>query len=506
MTMKNSMRRDRFGLVKSLIAGLAGAASASGPGASPVAAPADKKPLNIVWICLEDTSPTLGCYGDKQAITPNMDKLASQGALFTRAFTHGPVCAPSRAGLVTGQYATTISAHHMRSHVMAPPDMFTSLLRKAGYYVSWGCGPGTQKQDFNFTPPSGWCDDPVDSIAQIPKQPFFVFANLFGTHEMQVSAAWLAAKSTAKLSPEQRHDPAKMVVPPFLPDTPEVRRHIANYYDAVTVDDMRVGEILASLDRQGLADNTIVFLLSDHGYGLPRCKRWLYDGGTHVPLIVRWPGHIKPGTVREDLVAWVDMAPTVLHLAGLAVPSRMQGQVFLGPDAAPPRRYVYAARDRMDETFDRIRSVRDERFKYIRNFHPELPYSQPIPYMDSIVSMKVLRTLHAQGKLDATQELFFAPTKPKEELYDTQADPWEIHNLAADPKFQAPLLEMRAALDQWIVDTKDLGEMPETELVKRGLIAAQPAELRAKKTSAKKSKGKAVSPPSTLPASDAARE
>ena len=235
--------------------------------------------------------------------------------------------------------------------------------------------------------------------------------------------------------------------------------------------DYHVGDVLQELERQGVADNTIVFLTGDHGRGLPRGKRWLYDSGIHVPLIIRWPGQIKPGSVREDLVCFLDFAPTVLALAGVEIPKTLQGQIFLGPHAAPERKYIFAARDRMDETYDRIRCVRDKRFKYIRNFHPELPYAQRIDYGELMPTMQVWRELSAAGKLTGPQNLFFAKTKPKEELYDLDVDPHEITNLVLSPKHQDKLAELRSALDKWILETTDLGAVPEPELIKRGLVA-----------------------------------
>jgi uncharacterized sulfatase len=461
---------------------------------------ADKRP-NIVWIFGEDMGPELGCYGDQQAITPNMDRLAREGARFTRCFTHAPVCAPSRSGLITGLYPTTIGTHHMRSKLISPPPTFTSYLRKAGYFVAW---PG--KTDFNFDVPSDAFDSTADwlmdegvrptakkkagkMLAPLKsRQPFFAFINLGDSHESSIRMMDKFNNFTAKLKPEERHDPAKMSVPPYHPDAPEVRRDLANYYDLVTAVDQKVGAVLKFLDEQGLADNTVVFLTGDHGRGLSRSKRWVYDSGIHVPLIVRWPGQIKPGTVREDLVSFIDFAPTVLALADIHFPvggkptnvpgganstaeiyQPLQGIVFLGP-RAQDRKYVFAARDRMDETYDRIRAVRTTQFKYIHNFEPQLPYAQRIAYMDEMPTMQVWRRLNAEGKLTGAQKLFFAPTKPREELYDMQSDPHEIHNLADSPEHQAVLKELRAALDKWIEDTHDLGAVPEQELIKRSLV------------------------------------
>jgi arylsulfatase A-like enzyme len=265
-----------------------------------------------------------------------------------------------------------------------------------------------------------------------------------------------------------------MFVTPFYPYAPEVRHDIMQYYDLVTAVDKQMGEVLKTLDRWGVASNTIVIITGDHGRGMPRFKRWVYDTGIHVPLIIRWPGHIQPNTKRDDLVSFIDFAPTMLSIAGANVPTKMQGNVFLGPNAKQ-RQYVFAARDRMDETPDRIRAVRDKRYEYIRNFHPELPYAQRIVYNEENPTMQVWRKWNAEGKLNSTQELFFAPTKPAEEFYDCQTDPWEIHNLLASPESMTPQLnsklsELRSAMDKWLVDTKDLGAIPETELIKRGLV------------------------------------
>jgi arylsulfatase A-like enzyme len=290
-----------------------------------------------------------------------------------------------------------------------------------------------------------------------------------------------------------------MVVPPYHPDAAEVRRDLANYYDLVTAVDYKVGEVLDTLEKWGVASNTVVLFFGDHGRGLPRSKRWVYDSGIHVPLIVRWPGQVKPGTVRDDLVSFIDFAPTMLAIAGVQSPKSevqsrvpggvesafevyppLQGAVFLGPQAQQ-RKFVFAARDRMDETYDRIRAVRSKQFKYIRNFEPQLPYAQRISYGEEMPTLQVWRRLNVEGKLNDAQKLFFAATKPKEELYDCDADPHEIHNLADSPKHQAVLKEMRVALDKWMEETHDLGSVPEPELVKRGLVRDVSDQYEARK-------------------------
>jgi len=431
---------------------------------------------NIVWIVGEDLGPELGCYGDRNAITPNIDRLAREGARFTRAFTHAPVCAPSRSGLITGMYPTTIGSQHMRSELLQPPRTFTSHLREAGYFAAW---PG--KTDFNFKVPKDAFDSTANWRTNIPRQPFFAYINFTDSHESQIRAGTKPMKKNlARLKPNEFRDPAKMELPPYHPDTTETRRDLANYYNLVTAVDYLVGGVLNLLERSGLASNTIVVFFGDHGRGLPRSKRWIYDSGTHVPLIVRWPGTIQPGSVREDLVSFIDFAPTMLALAGAPIPTNMQGQVFLGPSTAPERKYVFAARDRMDEAPDRIRGVRSKQFHYIRNFQPERPYAQRIDYMEEMPTMRVWRQLNYEGKLNAAQRLFFQPTKPAEELYDVAADPHEIHNLVGQPKHAAALKEMRAALDQWIIETRDMGAMPEDEMVRRGLVADRLAEYAAR--------------------------
>lgn len=434
--------------------------------------PAPSRPPNIVLIVGEDMGPELKCYGDGNAITPNMDRLAAQGARFTRCFTHAPVCAPSRSGLIGGRYPTSLGTHHMRSTLLKPPPLFTDYLKKAGYTIAWPTKTPYGKTDFNFALPPKAFDVTTDWTKDIPKQPFFGFYNIFTSHESQirVPAARLAAL-TQRLKASERRDPATMKLPSYYPDTPEVRRDLANYYELVTAVDYQVGVVLNALDKAGLADNTLVFLTGDHGRGLPRSKRWVYDRGIHVPLIVRWPGHIEPGTVRDDLVCFLDFAATMLTLAGVEVPKEMQGQVILGPKKAPERKYIFAARDRMDEVPDRIRTVRDKHFQYILNFHPELSHAQRIAYMELMPTMKVWRKLHAEGKLNAVQDQFFAATKPREELYDVDADPDEVKNLAAEPKYQKKLEELRTALERWMEETKDLGAIPERELIRRGLVA-----------------------------------
>jgi len=423
---------------------------------------------NILWVVAEDICPDLGCYGDRYAISPNIDKLAKQGARFANCFSHSGVCAPSRSGIITGMYPTSIGTMHMRSKGVPPSYVkcFPEYLRAAGYYCT-----NNAKTDYNFDPPvTAWDENGRQAHWQNRPagKPFFSVFNIETSHEGQIRAnPEQFAKQTQALKPEDRHDPAKANLPPYYPDTPVTRRDWANLYDLITAMDLRVANFLKQLEDDGLAENTVVFFYGDNGRGLPRAKRWIYDSGIHVPLIIRWPGKIKPATVRDDLVAFVDFGPTVLSIAGVKIPPYIQGQAFLGEQAAPSREYIFAARDRMDETYDIIRAVRDKQFKYIRNFEPEKPYAQHINYMDMMPTMQEMRRLNAEGKLTGPQKLFFRETKPVEELYDTVADPHEINNLAESPQHKETLQRLRAALEQWMKKTNDLGLIPEAELNER---------------------------------------
>jgi len=444
-----------------------------GAGAVATAATPDNRP-NIVLVIGEDMGPDTGAYGCKDAITPNMDRLAREGALFTRAFTHCGVCAPSRSGMVTGIYPLTWGGQNMRSKVVNPPALFTEKLREAGYFVMW---PG--KTDFQGIPEKKLADSrelwvnygnkPAIKTAP-PRQPFFAYINDIVSHESQVRAGDdVHARNTSALKPSDRRDPAKVELPPFYPDTPEVRREVAHYHELVTAVDYTLGRVLTWLQENDLEKNTIVILTGDHGRGMPRYKRSPKDTGTRVPLIVRWPGQIAPGTVREDFASWIDFAPTALTLAGVPVPKEYDGHCFL-PTAANPPKYVYAFRDYMDESFDKVRSVRDVRYRYVRNQAPGVDEAGHNAYQEVGQTMKALRKAQADGTLNPLQALYFNPNRAPEELYDTVTDPWEVRNLAADPAHAAKLAELRAECDRWVAHCGPLGEMPADELVKQGII------------------------------------
>jgi uncharacterized sulfatase len=429
---------------------------------------------NILWISCEDISPHLGCYGDRFAITPTLDQLARRGVRYTHAFATCPVCATNRSSIITGMYPTTIGTHYMRCDATLPDHVrcFTEYLRAAGYYCS-----NNAKTDYNFKhPPAAW-DDSSDKASwrgRQPGQPFFAVRNFTGTHESQIWPRGAAhERTTRSLHERERQDPARLPLPPYHPDTPESRRDWANYLENITQMDHDVTQLLAQLEQDGLADKTIIFFWSDHGMGLPRGKRWLYDSGTRVPLIVvvpqafRVPGQAEPGTVSEELVSAIDLAPTVLNLAGVEIPDHCQGRAFLGRNLSPPRDLVFSTRDRMDERYDIARSARDKRYRYIRNDMPWKPYAQYLNYGDRNETMKALRRLHASGQLPQAARLFMTDHKPPEELYDTARDPHEIHNLAASDhaEHQHALARLRAALHTWADETNDLGLIPEPLVV-----------------------------------------
>jgi arylsulfatase A-like enzyme len=434
---------------------------------------------NILWLSTEDMSPNLGCYGDKHAHTPHIDELAAEGIRFANAFVPCPVCATCRSSIITGVYSAALGTHHMRSKVKIPGEIlcFPQYLRQAGYYCT-----NNAKEDYNFkTPPLSWDDSSARATWQnrpAKETPFFAVFNYTGTHESSIRGDEPKYSQTiAKLPPETLQDPAKLKLPPFYPDTPMVREHWARYYNVISALDLWVAEQLAKLDEAGLADDTIVFFWSDHGAGIPRHKRWLYDTGTHVPLIVRVPEkwrHLvpcEPGEVRDQLVSLVDLGPTVLNLAGVTIPAYMQGQPFLGPNLPAPREYVHGTRDRMDESYDMCRSVRDGRYKYIRNYRPDRPYSQHQGYGDNSNIMREWRRLAAAGELNEAQSLFMRERKPAEELYDTQADPFELNNLADEAAHAERLDQLSAELDAWMLEIRDLGIVPEgmlSRLVPKG--------------------------------------
>lgn len=430
-------------------------------------------PPNILWLSCEDISPHLGCYGYELATTPRIDKLATQGIRYTNAFATAGVCAPCRSAIITGMYQTTLGTHHMRTKASIPEFVrpFPQYLRDAGYYCT-----NNSKEDYQFTTPDGTWDESSSKAHWRNRpdkdQPFFAVFNYGGCHESGIREDRKYSTVTEGL---EKHDRDAMAaeLPPYYPNTKVTREEWGRYYDVITAMDRWTGDMLQQLEEDGLADNTIVFYWSDHGVGLPRAKRWLYDSGMQVPLIVRVPEQYQTkadftaGSVSDQLVSLLDLAPTVLTLSGCEVPDHMQGQPFLGKKGLPERDYVYGARDRMDERYDIIRAVRDKQFKYIRNYETWKPYYQYMNTAEKSRTMHDIRRLHAKGELPAASELFMADRKPAEELYDLAQDHHEVNNLADDPRYAARLSQMRDAHLAWVSETRDLGLVPEPELAKR---------------------------------------
>ena len=446
------------------------------PGASALAGQDDptKKRPNILWITCEDISPHLGCYGDDFATTPTLDALARRGVRYSRAFATASVCSPARSCLITGVYPISLGTQHLRSRVPLPKliKCFPEYLRAAGYYCT-----NNVKEDYQFiTPPETWDESSRQAHwrKRGPDQPFFSVFNLTCTHQSQVRLRGDAlAARTASLSPGERHDPAKVPLPPYYPDAPEVRRDMANLHDLITVMDKQAGDLLGQLKEDGLADDTIVFFYSDHGTGLPRHKRWLYDSGVHVPLIIHFPDKFRdlapgdPGSTVDRLVSFVDFAPTVLSLIGLEIPDYMQGVAFLGPKAGEPKEYVFAIRDRVDEVCEMSRSVRDARFRYIRNYMPHRARMQYGYYSEQTPTRQAFRRLAAANQLTGPPLEFISADKPPEELYDTLEDPHELVNLVASPQHEEVLVRIRKALWPWMIEKRDTGLLPEAEIYTR---------------------------------------
>lgn len=430
---------------------------------------ADDRP-NILWISCEDISPNLGCYGDPHAITPNLDRLAADGVRFDAAFTPAGVCAVVRSSVITGMYAPSIGSQHMRSKIVPPPHVkaFPELLRAAGYFCT-----NRSKTDYQFDPTPNIWDRQGDKHADWrdrpdPNQPFFSVVNFTVSHESKIRHSQADHdKVIETIGKQNQRDPDKVgdTLPEYLPNTPAARKNWAWYHDNITLMDQMAGEVLDRLEEDGLADKTLVVFWSDHGMGMPRGKRWIYDSGTHIPMIMRWPGHLDAGSAREDLTTTVDLAATMLSVTGVRVPEHLQGRVLIGEDREDEPPYLFFHRDRMDEVYELQRGARDRRWKYIRNYMPERTYAQRIDYMDEMPAMQDWRRLAAAKKLVGGQKNWFVETKPIEELYDTENDPWELVNLAAVDQYADRLARMREATELWQEQIDDKGMIPEVVMM-----------------------------------------
>jgi arylsulfatase A-like enzyme len=454
-------RITRRHFVQTLAAGLGAAAVA--PRILAEHRPAAPRP-NILWIVSEDNNPYLGCYGNTLVRTPTLDGLARQGVLYENCFSQAPVCAPSRFTLITGMYATSCGpAEHMRAQGKMPAGVrgFPAYLREAGYYCT-----NNAKTDYNapINIKDAWdeCSKQAHWRNRPQGKPFFAVFN----HEVTHESSMFPKGGKPYEPPPGGTDPAQVVLPAYHPDTPEFRRDRAHYYDQMARLDEQVARLLKALEDDGLAEDTIVFYYGDNGGVLGRSKRFCFDSGLHVPLIIRFPKKFQhlatgaPGTRIDAPVSFVDFAPTVLSLAGVPIPKYMEGHAFAGPANAGPQEYAFSFRNRMDERYDFVRTVRDKRYRYIRNYMPHVIYGQHVSYMFQQRSVQVWQQMYREGKLVGPQK-FFWEEKPEEELYDLATDPDEVKNLAASPQHQEILKRMRAANEQHILRLRDNGFIPE---------------------------------------------
>ncbi|SHI75816.1 Arylsulfatase A [Tangfeifania diversioriginum] len=422
---------------------------------------------NILWLTSEDNSPFLGCYGDEFATTPNLDKLASEGFLYTHAYANAPVCAPARNTIITGVYANSGGNQHMRSYypISEAIKTYPDFLREAGYYCT-----NNSKTDYNtnsIDPDEIWDESSRDAHYKNrePGQPFFAVFNTTISHESSLHDS---------IPNEQlRHNPEEAPIPPHHPTTPAMKHDWAQYYDKVEDMDSQIGKWLQELEEAGLAENTIVFYYGDHGGVVARSKRYVYETGTRVPFIVRIPEkykHLfsekKPGSKVDRLISFVDLAPTLLSIAGIKIADWMQGNAFLGNQKTEDPEYAYMFRGRMDERYDMSRAVRDQKFRYIRNYMPYRIYGQHLEYLWRAPSIRSWEEAYKNGECNETQSRFWEP-KPAEELYDTENDPWEINNLAGNPEYEKVLERMRSANKEWMTRIYDTGFIPEADRVER---------------------------------------
>ena len=459
---------------------------------------------NILWLVTEDMGPYIPSFGDSTIITPNLSRLAKEGVVYPNLFSTSGVCAPSRAAITTGMYPSSFGANHMRTTsntqdtglpaygAVPPPEvrMISELLRMNGYYCS-----NNYKEDYQFkTPVTAWDESsPYAHWRNRDKdQPFFSIFNFTDTHESGLfepygfreietrhyqsgnrnykwknyGASHAQNRMAEEDTPIHLSKDTKFNIPPYLPDTEVVRRDMWKLYNNIAEMDRQVGAVLKQLEDDGLLENTIIFFYGDHGGPLPREKRLIYDTGLNTPMIVRFPNKLLAGTVNDQLVSFIDFAPTLLSLTGINPPKYMQGQAFLGDyKAKKDRGYIHAAADRFDGFTDVIRAVRDKRYKYIRNYRPEQGYYLPVEYRERIPAMQELLRLRKEGKLDSIQAQWFRSSKDAEELFDCVADPFELHNLAKDPKHAEKLNELRTEMDRWLDAIGDEPNLPEKELI-----------------------------------------
>ncbi len=448
----------------------------------------DRRP-NIVWIVAENAKLDFGCYGEPLVSTPHIDRLAAEGLRYTRAFSTAPVCAPSRSAFMVGMYQTSTDTHHMRSHrdddFRLPKGVrpLTHRLQEAGYLTANikqidGEVVGTGKLDLNFVN-EGPIYETEDWSALKQAQPFFAQVNMpEAEYDIYDRQTWKQdrVKWVGEDDPRlpQIATSENVTPPPYYPDHPVVREEWARYLNTTSLMDVHVGRILRQLEDEGTLEDTVILFFADNGRLEARGIHWCYDSGLHVPMIIRWPANfpappqIRPGAVNEEVVSILDVTATTLRIAGIDLPGGMHSRNLLGQDADPPRTYAFSARDRVDETQAHVRSVRDKRYRYIRNSPPHANVSSLNRYKEKcFLVMPLLRQLHADGKLSGPPLALMADRAPEEELYDIEADPYEIENLAGSdqPEHRLALARLRAALDTWIIETGDRGHIAEPEAV-----------------------------------------
>ena len=460
---------------------------------------------NILWLVTEDMGAYIPPFGDTTVATPNLSRLAKEGIIYPNLYSTSGVCAPSRAAIATGMYPSSIGANHMRVNsyndeigvpkyeAVPPPEvkMISELLRAKGYYCS-----NNYKTDYQFKAPvTAWDESSPYAHWRNRKnnQPFFSIFNFTETHESGLfepygfreietrhykagdrdykwknfGGSHAKNRMTEQETPVHLPKDTKFIIPPYLPDTEATRRDMWKLYNNIAEMDKQVGAVLKQLEDDGLLENTIVVFYGDHGGPLPREKRLIYDSGLNTPMIVRFPNKMKAGTNDEQLISFIDFAPTLLALAGEKPKDYMQGQAFLGAHKPKERKYIHAAADRFDGFTDAIRAVRDNQYKYIRNYRPEQGYYLPVAYREKIPTMQELLRLKEEGKLNDIQMQWFRESKPKEELFDCKADPHELNNLADNPAYQEKLNELRVEMDRWLTEIGDVPNLEERKLVDR---------------------------------------
>jgi N-sulfoglucosamine sulfohydrolase len=447
----------------------------------------DPPPPNIIWLVAEDQSPEFfPMYGNTVVKLPYLNGLAQDGMVFNNAYSPVPVCAPARSALITGLYPTTLGTHNMRTYnayqeenqpsigipSYSPPapegvKMFTEYLRQAGYYTT-----NNAKEDYNFKKNSAAWDESSPQAHwknRNPNQPFFAVFNFGISHESQI---WNQGEKPLLV------DPLLLTVPPVFPDTPEIRKDLAVNYSNLIRLDQQIGKIIEQLKAEGLYKNSVLFFYGDHGGPFPRYKRALYETGIKVPLIIKFPNQKNASTRNEDFISFIDFAPTVLSLAGIKPPTVMQGKAQFGPFKSEKKsEYIFASSDRFDEQVDRVRAVRYGKFKYIRNFNPEISNALPVLYREQMPMMQQLNRMWEAGVLEPEVSAWFETPKPREELYILENDPYELNNLAEEISLQDTLEFLRNRLEQWIVETKDLGQFPEKELLLHWFPDKKPKQL-----------------------------